>query len=60
LVEQGLEQVVVRAVDDRDLDGSPTQGPGREQATEAGADDDNPVLHGRVVNSAAGIVRPTV
>ena len=51
---------MVRAVDDRDLDGSLTQGPGREQATEAGADDDNAVLHGRVVNSAAGIVRPTV
>ena len=39
LVEQGLEGVVVGAVDERDLDGHAPQELGREQPAEATADD---------------------
>ena len=39
LVEQGLEEVVVGAVDQRDPDRCPPQGLGGEEAAEARADD---------------------
>ena len=46
LVEQGLEKVVVGAVDDDDFDVRVRQGFGRLQATEAATDDDHPLpLH---------------
>ncbi len=43
LVEQGLEEVVVRPVDDGDADGRPLEGAGGEEAAEAAADDDDVV-----------------
>jgi hypothetical protein len=43
LVEQRLEQVVARAVDEGDLDVGASQRLGGEQAAEAGPDDDNAV-----------------
>jgi hypothetical protein len=41
LVEEGLEEVVVGAVDERDVDREPAQGLRRPQAAEAAADDDD-------------------
>ena len=43
LVEQRLEQVVVRPVDERDLDGRAAERLGGVQAAEAAADDQDPV-----------------
>jgi hypothetical protein len=40
LVEERLEEMVVRAVDEGDVDRLPTERPRRSQPTEAAADDD--------------------
>ncbi len=42
LIEQRLEQVMIEAVDHRDLGRCPGQGPGGGKAAESGADDDDP------------------
>lgn len=47
LVKQRLEQVVVVAVDDRDIDRTVGQSLRGEQAAEAGADNDDPGARGR-------------
>jgi hypothetical protein len=44
LVEQRLEEVVRRAVDQRHRRGCPAQGLGGEQTAESGTDDHNAVL----------------
>ena len=46
LVQQRLEQVMVRSVDDRHVDVGPPQGLGHKQAAEARADDDDAVPRG--------------
>ncbi len=55
LVQQRLEQVVLRAVDEGDRDVAAAQRPGGEEPAEAAADDDDPVSCGAVhVPSSSG------
>ncbi len=53
LVEQRLEQVMVRPVDEGDGDRCAAEGPGGRQAAEPAADDDDPVGVIRVGSSSS-------